>query len=141
MSYASIASIVPSSLNPSPRCLIDPPSPPNEARHVYDPSRDFFAGENASIINTAMSKLKPHNFNATFKLLQFVYKHESQRFNVYSGIHQNNATDPLHMSVNVDMDYGAYIILHINGFWKNRFIVTHITLAENGGMTEIARFQ
>ena len=76
----------------------------------------------------------------SFRMLRALYKDTPSRFQVYSGIHQNSPTDVLHLGIKIDLSYGSYIIVHINGYWKNHFQITHITTLEAGQVFEIARF-
>ena len=60
-------------------------------------------------------------------MLKSMWLRCSSRFAVTAGIHQNSMIDPLHFSVSVDTADGWKTFLHINGFFKGRFIIQSIT--------------
>lgn len=81
------------------------------------------------IIDTAFSKLKSNFISPVFDMLQSIYADSPNRFKVISGIHQNNVADQLHLSIVVQLQWRTYT-LHIYGFIRNSFIISHITMME-----------
>lgn len=81
------------------------------------------------IIETAFTKLKPKQINPVFDMLQSIFADNPSRFKIISGIHQNSPTDQLHLSVVVQLQWRSYTI-HLYGYVRNLFLLTHITMME-----------
>lgn len=89
--------------------------PPDLFSHLYD-----------TILSICFSKLKPNQIADCFPLFQDLYKNNPSQFILFSPLHQNSKSDCLHISISITSSYCSYMI-HINGYWKNKFIVTDMT--------------
>jgi hypothetical protein len=91
------------------------------------------SGSYDEILERAFKTWKFHSgFHPMNMLVRTLYAESPKRFTVARGLHQNYETEPLHLTVRVNGDYGNYLSLHVNGFFKNGFKLTTITYV---GMT------
>jgi hypothetical protein len=99
------------------------------ARAQQPPARpsDIFAHAYPSIVEAVFKTLRPRATTPTFDLLRSLYASDPSRFRIISGIHQNTATDRLHVSLVVDCNPSSYT-LHVYGYWKSYFRVTDVTI-------------
>ena len=81
------------------------------------------------------SKMKPKSQSDLFPCLQQFYRAEPSYFSLYTGLHQNSYTDPLHFSVEVALPWYIYRV-HFNGYMKsNKFIICNLTYTTQDDMT------
>ena len=90
---------------------------------------DIFAPTYPRTIESVFKTLVPKEKTMTFSLLQALYVENSERFRVFSGIHQNSFEDKLHLSLAVDCGKSSYTV-HVYGYWKNYFRVGAVTIKE-----------
>jgi hypothetical protein len=71
---------------------------------------------------------KPTQSTFAFLMFKSMLMNNPERFSIISSIHQNNYTDPLHFSVDIQISNGWKNRIHINGYYKNStFICVNIT--------------
>ena len=131
MSSSSYASIAASSA----------PNPIQPSRMVYDAEKDTFRQTLYSqVITNIFDKMRPSESNYMYGMLRTIYTDSPLRFKIASGIHQNHETDPLHFSVEVNLE-GVKMTFHVNGYYKSpKFIVTNLTILNNQETIKIASF-
>jgi hypothetical protein len=78
---------------------------------------------------------KPATMNDEWAFIQKLWDIAPESFAIFGGIHQNTPTDVMHLSVSVNVGMSKVpdrmINLHIYGFWKNKFVMTHVTKKKN----------
>ena len=84
------------------------------------------SSEVMNLMNEAFNRT-PTTKTIAYCMLRSMWLRCPHRFRVTAGIHQNSMIDPLHFSVAVDTAEGWMTFLHVNGFYKNRFIIQTIT--------------
>ena len=80
----------------------------------------------SSLLNTVFNYLRPNVASELWAIIQHYYSLRPEDFVVICPLHQNDETDRLHFSVELNVKYGCYRF-HIYGFYKGKFIVTEIT--------------
>ena len=63
-----------------------------------------------------------------WEIVKSMWIRNRERFSVTHQIHQNSMADVLHFSMAVEVAGGWFHTLHINGYLKNDFIVSNITM-------------
>ena len=91
---------------------------------------DIFAPYYDNWMTVAFTKIKPSSWSDLFPLIQSHYRSSPEKFVVTSPLHQNDAEDTLHFSVEFKIPYSTYRF-HIYGFYKNVFVITKITYMNN----------
>jgi hypothetical protein len=127
-SYASIAaSSAPNTIQPS--------------RMVYEPEKDAFRQTlYSNVMSNIFNKMRPSESDYMYGMLRTVYTDSPLRFKIASGIHQNHESDPLHFSVEVNLE-GVKMTFHVNGYYKSpKFIVTNLTILDKQESIKIASF-
>jgi hypothetical protein len=85
---------------------------------------------------------KPATQNDEWAFIQKLWDIAPQSFTIFGGIHQNTPTDAMHISICVNVGFGKLaernINLHVYGFWKNKFVMTHVTKRKNSHNRTIA---
>lgn len=99
--------------------------------------------DNYDIINKAFT-FRADGQSTLYLVLKAYYAWNPAAFEAYGGLHQNHATDPLHLSVLIKLMHYD-ITVHINGFLNGIFMMTDITVVNrdvDGGTerTTIAKF-
>jgi hypothetical protein len=92
-------------------------------------------------MDLAFRRLAVDDISQVFRLYQALYINAPQIFERVSDLHQNHEKDVLHFSVHVHMSPIFYRAVHVNGFWRNGFVLTHITTLDFGVVSELARFK
>ena len=127
-SYASIAaSSAPNTIQPS--------------RMFYEPEKDTFKQTlYSNVMTNIFEKMRPADSNYMYGMLRTIYTDSPLRFKISSGIHQNHESDPLHFSVEVNLE-GVKMTFHVNGYYKSpKFIVTNLTILDKQESIKIASF-
>jgi hypothetical protein len=106
---------------------------------------DPFYASYPRILTNVFTKLAPRRDpscrSALFSVLQALYRADPACFIITNGIHQNDETDTLHISVSVNCGYSC-VPLHLYGYLKNAFMVTYITtMSETGVVSLVADFR
>ena len=76
------------------------------------------------------SKMKPSSWDESFPLIQQFFRDSPEKFIVISPLHQNDASDMLHFSVEFRLQFTTYRF-HIYGYYKNLFVIQKITMTNN----------
>lgn len=102
-----------------------------------DPFTPFYQ----DIVDTTFKRAKPKfEFAYNWNPFQTMYELDPARFRVTAGIHNNDPSDPLHFSVEVTGAYGWKTRLHVYGYFKSHFVITHVTRMEQNGPQLLAEF-
>lgn len=89
----------------------------------------FFNVDYNSIIECIFTQTyKVKDTTSMFYMLCDLFHYENHRFQFANPLHQNSYDDPLHFSVRVSMSKDLYYTLHINGFFKGKFIVNNVSI-------------
>lgn len=91
---------------------------------------DIFAPYYNLWMDKAFTKMKPATWCDLFPLVQYHYRSAPEKFVVCSPLHQNDAQDDLHFSVEFLLPYTTYKF-HIYGYYKNIFVIQKITYMNN----------
>lgn len=111
--------------------FVQPRTPPlimNDLSGNYP--TDIFTPYYSHWMNMAFAKMKPDSWSDLFPLMQYHYRSSPDKFVVTSPLHQNDAQDNLHFSVEFKLPYTTYRF-HIYGYYKNIFVIQKITCHNN----------
>lgn len=117
------------------------PNPLPQPRSIYEPERDTFKQTlYTNVMTNIFEKMRPSESDYMYGLLRTIWTDGPLRFKIVSGIHQNHETDPLHFSVEVNLE-GVKMTFHVNGYYQSpKFIVTYLTIFHNKETVKIASF-
>ncbi len=102
---------------------------------------DPFTPAYPDILETTFLRARPKSeFMYNWNMFQTLYESAPERFRVISGLHSNELTDPLHYSVEVTGAFNWKTRLHVYGYWKSHFVITHVTRLEREGPVTLAEF-
>jgi hypothetical protein len=117
------------------------PNPIPVPRVVYEPEKDTFKQTlYSNVMLNIFDKMRPAQSDYMYHMLRTIYTDSPLRFKIASGIHQNHEKDPLHFSVEVNLE-GIKMTFHVNGYYKSpKFIVTDLSILHNQTTVKIASF-
>lgn len=92
--------------------------------------------EQKRICEMAFNQLRPTTGWIHLCPWRETYLTRKDRFYISGNLHQKHATDPLHLSLFYKPYLGNQIFFHINGYMRNEFIITDITVQKSFGQFE-----